>query len=265
VKKLIDVMKKLRGPGGCPWDKKQSLDSLTPCLIEETSEIIDAVLENEQDKIEEEIGDLLCIVTMMIAIGEEEGSFTRKSVIEQAVKKMTHRHPHVFAGKKVKGYEQAHSVWHEQKNKEKGIKARKSVVDDISTVWPALHRADKIGRRVSRVGFDWDSLIGPMKKIREETKELEDELKKKTKNISHIEEEIGDVLFSVVNVARKLKLNAEIALRKTNNKFVRRFKELERAISREGKDMKDLSLDELDVYWEAAKNKIRKSRAKSKE
>lgn len=257
---LIDVMKILRSPRGCPWDKKQTFESLMSCLLEETHEVIDAVVDGKFNKLEEELGDLLCIVSMLIVIAEEEHLFAKRDVITGAVRKMKHRHPHVFSSKSARDSDSAHTLWHEAKEKEKSVQARKSVLDDLSVHFPALHRADKIQRRVARVNFDWSTIDEVFEKVHEEIDELKKEIKKRKRNEQRIQEELGDVLFSVVNIGRTLKVNAEIALHKTNNKFVSRFKAMEKEIKRQGLNIREMTLAELDTFWENAKRKMRKTR-----
>ncbi len=208
MKKLNDVMKVLRGPEGCPWDKKQTMESLTSCLLEETYEVIDAIMTDSGEKVQEELGDLLCIVSMLIVIGEEKEKFTKQKVIGGAVKKMRRRHPHVFSSGSAKTAESAHTLWHKAKEREKGVKKRKSVLDDLSSKQPALLKSDKIQRRVARVRFDWPSIEGVIDKVEEELEELKVEIRKKRKNEKKIQEELGDVLFSVVNIGRKKEIAA---------------------------------------------------------
>jgi len=258
MNRLIKVMEDLRSPDGCPWDKKQTLESLTSCLLEEAYEVIDAILEKKNDKVAEELGDLMCIISMMIVIGEESHSFDKKRVIGSAVKKMKHRHPHVFGDAKARTSDSAHTLWHKAKEKEENVRSRKSVLDDLNKHFPALHRADKIGRRVARVGFDWPNVSSAVKKIEEELEEVRSELRAKRPAIGRITEELGDLLFATVNVARKLKINAEIALRKTNNKFIKRFQKVETVLKRRGKSPETVSLEEMDTIWEDIKAKRKK-------
>ncbi len=256
MKELVDVMKILRGPHGCPWDKEQTYESLMSCLLEETYEIIDASLQNKYDKLEEELGDILCIISMIIAMGENDGYFSKKSVIKGAVRKMKHRHPHVFGNEKASTSGSAHDLWHRAKGSEKGVRARKSVLDDLSNEFPALMRADKIQRRVARVGFDWPDIRGVIDKLEEELDEIKKELKKKKKNSKNIQEELGDLLFAVVNLGRKLNINSEISLRKTNSKFIKRFKYIEAELRRQKKVLGNVPLKELDVMWNRAKKDL---------
>jgi len=255
MNKLINIMRILRGPDGCPWDKRQTFESLSSCLLEESSEIIDAVLEKDYDKITEELGDLLSIISMLIVMGEEKNKFNKDKVIKTAREKMIRRHPHVFAEKKAKDMDSAYQIWHEEKDKEDIIKKRKSVLEDVSKTLPGLSRADKIGRRVAKVGFDWEQIDPAIEKIEEELTELKNELNKKRKSKNKIIEELGDLLFSVVNVGRKLKINSEVALRKANIKFIKRFKRLEYEINNKGKKLIDCSLNELDSVWNSLKKK----------
>jgi MazG family protein len=257
---LINVMKKLRSPEGCPWDRKQTLESLTSCILEEAHESIDAILEDKGEKISEEIGDLLCIVSMVIAIGEERKMFTKNDVIQGAVKKMKHRHPHVFASGKARTATAAHDLWHVAKEQEPTVRLRQSVLDDLSSGLPSLHHADKIGRRVARVGFDWPTVEDAVHKIDEELCEVKAELKCAKHNEKRLMEELGDLLFATVNVARKLKINAEIALKKSNNKFIKRFQKLEKHVKSSGKNISEMTLQEMDHVWDCVKKSEKKRR-----
>ena len=250
---LIDVMRTLRGPNGCLWDKKQTIETLMPCMIEEVHEIVDGVAAGENEKFQEEMGDLLCVFAMLIVIAEEQNIFSKEDIMQSAAGKMKRRHPHVFDAQNVSSAEEAHALWHKQKEKEKSIKERESALDDISESYPALTRADKIQRRVARVGFDWPDLVGVIDKIDEELRELKIEIQKGETNRDRIQEELGDVLFSVCNVARKLKIDSEFALHKTNFKFMKRFKNMEKLIRAKGKEIKDMPLEEMDEYWEQVK------------
>lgn len=261
---IIKIMKQLRSPDGCPWDREQTLESLTACLLEESYEVIDAVLEGKTEGIAEELGDLLCIISMMIVIAEESGHFSKRDVIAGAVSKMKDRHPHVFGAEQARTSESAHSLWHAAKEKEKKVRARASVLDDINDHCPALHRADKIGRRVARVGFDWPDISDAVAKIEEEVDEVKEEIKLKKRDKAALSEELGDLLFSTANVARKLKINPEIALRKTNIKFIRRFQTVESQLKKKGKRIEDCSLAEMDAEWEYIKSQRKATKPKAK-
>jgi len=261
MNQLIKIMAHLRSPRGCPWDRKQTFASLMSCLLEETYEIIDAVDARRTDKLAEELGDLLCIVSMIIAIGEERRVFSRRSVLNQAAAKMKHRHPHVFGTARAHTSQSAHTLWHTAKNKEKGVRARRYFLDDLSRIFPALHRADKIQRRVARVGFDWPTLRGALGKVDEELCEMKKELRRKPFRKATIAEEIGDLLFAVVNIGRKLDINGEMALRKTNEKFIRRFTFIERELKKQGKKLGSVSLREMDRLWNMSKRRRRSSRS----
>lgn len=261
MKSLLDVMRTLRGPAGCPWDKKQTNESLLACLIEEVHEVVDAVLLDDAEKTEEELGDLMCIVSMMMVIAEEKNAFTKQSVIKSAVSKMKRRHPHVFSTKTARTFESAHDLWHKEKNKEKSVQKRESLLDEVSVSAPALLRADKMQRRVARVGFDWPTIDGAIDKVEEELHELKEEIhRSKRMNRQRVKEELGDLLFSVVNIGRKLKINAEVALAKTNTKFMKRFQRIERELKKQGKSCAESSLEEMDALWEKAKKAIRRKK-----
>lgn len=248
---LVEIMEKLRSEEGCPWDRVQTHDTLKKYLLEETYELLEAIEKKDFNGIKEELGDLLLQIVFHSKIAKDEGKFDINDVIDTISKKMINRHPHVFGGASFETPEEVLSQWDERK-KEEG-KLRDSILDGIPITLPALSRAYKIQSRVSKVGFDWDGIEGVFDKLTEEVNELKEAIKSKHKD--KIEEEVGDVLFSIVNIARFLKIDPEIALRKTNQKFEDRFKKLERVVSERGKSLKEMTFTEMDTLWEEIKKK----------
>ncbi len=247
--KLVEIMEKLRSEEGCPWDRVQTHDTLKRYLLEETYELIEAIEKKDYRGIKEELGDLLLQVVFHSKIAKDEGYFDINDVIDSISRKMINRHPHVFGNASFNTPEEVLTQWDERK-KEEG-KLQSSILEGIPQALPALLKAYKIQSRVAKVGFDWENLEGVLSKIEEEIEELKVALKLNSKE--KIEEEIGDILFSIVNLARFLKIDPETALRKTNQKFEERFKKLEELAIKQGKSLKDMSLDEMDNLWEKIK------------
>ncbi len=244
--RLVRIMEKLRSPEGCPWDRKQTEKSLTKYLLEETYEVVDAIEEGEPEKLKEELGDLLLQVVFLAQIAKEKGEFDIEDVAKFIGDKLIARHPHVFGDKKLATAEEVLQHWDSFKKKEK-----KKLLDGVPSSSPALLEAYLIGERTSRVGFDWKESEEVFGKIEEEIRELREALK----GWGSVEEEIGDILFSMANLSRKLGVNPEIALKKTNLKFRRRFSEIEREAEKRGMELRELSLKEMDRIWEEVKKK----------
>ena len=264
---LVGLMKKLRSDGGCPWDKEQNHESLKPYLIEETYEVIDAIDSGNDDKLKDELGDLLYQILFHSQISEEKGAFTINDVLALGVEKMTRRHPHVFGNSRADTADEVLEQWHEIKKGEEGHKERKYVVDGLPKHLPALQKAQKIQKKVSRVGFDWSDISDVIAKVEEEFAEFKEEIKhikndipldeQVNSNKVAIEEELGDFLFAIVNLSRFLKLETENVLQKAINKFSDRFKLLEDDLNSTGKEFTDSTLVELDSIWEKIKNEER--------
>lgn len=248
--KLLDVMDELRKK--CPWDKKQTYQSLRPLTIEETYELGDAILENNQEEIKKELGDLLLHIVFYAKIGEENNSFDIGDVSTQIVKKLIYRHPHIYGGVKVKNEEEVKQNWEKLKLKEG--KKDKSVLDGVPKSLPALVKASRIQEKVAGVGFEWQDNESFYLKIEEELNEFKDEIDQH--HTQKAEEEFGDLLFALINFARSKKINVENALEKTNLKFIKRFKKLEKAIKKDQKDISKLNLNDLMYYYNQAKNEI---------
>lgn len=260
--KLVKIVKKLRKE--CPWDKKQTIESLKPYLVEEVYEALEAIDQKDGRQLAEEVGDMLLHVVMLSVFAAEIKEFNVDQVIDLISAKMIRRHPHVFGKEKAKDQEQVWRKWEEikkieaQGKREKGKKG-KGMLGGIPKSLPALYRAEKVQKRAARVGFDWDQVAGAWEKVHEELAEVHAALKSQAPSsksqtnpkskISMIKEEIGDLLFAIVNVARKLNLDAEETLQAANNKFVRRFSTIEEALHE-----KKLTLAEMDELWEKAKS-----------
>jgi len=255
LQKLIDIVKTLRAPNGCPWDKEQTLNSLTPYIIEEAYELTEAMSEENFDNLKEELGDVLLHVIMISNIAEEKGQFTFSDVAHQESNKMIYRHPHVFGDKKVNSVDDVWKNWEALKKKEKkSTTTMASIPKDL----PALMQAEKIQKRAAREGFDWKSIDGPMQKIEEEIDEMKEVITHYKSNPEKLTEEAGDLLFSITNLLRKLKVNPEEALRKCNHKFMDRFTQMEVLAKKENKIFSNLSLKDQESYW----HKIKKANQK---
>lgn len=251
LRRLIDIVERLRSPSGCPWDREQTHASLLPCLLDETYEFLEAVDENDQEKMREELGDLLLQVVLHSQLEKEAGTFTIDDVARGISEKLIRRHPHVFGTVKVGSPDEAIGNWERIKREENGKKRRRYLVDDIPEALPALLRAEKIQRRVARVGFDWQEAAPALDKVEEEFNEFRQAVE--SGDTAGVAEELGDILFALVNVARHKGICAEEALRAANRKFARRFRFVEDACCRADIDMQKASLDELDRFWEEGK------------
>ena len=243
--KLKSIIKRLRAPDGCPWDRKQTEESLVPQFLEEVYELVDAIYEKDPEKIKEELGDVLLHIVFQIIMAEEKRAFSENDVFKEIVDKIIRRHPHVFGDLKTDDISLIDKNWEEIKKKEKGKENRK-FLDGIPKHLPALLRAYKLTKKVAKIGFDWPHAANIFEKIREENNELEEALMWGDKD--KIEEEVGDVLFMIVNLCRYFKINPESALMKTNKKFVKRFSFIE-----ENVNIEESNLKEMDKYWEKAK------------
>lgn len=247
--KLVEIMEKLRSEEGCPWDRVQTHDTLKRYLLEETYELIEAIEKRDFKGMREELGDLLLQVVFHSKIAKDEGYFDIYDVIETISNKMISRHPHVFGNADYKTPEEVLDQWDDRKKEEGKLKS--SILEGIPIVLPALLRAYKIQSRVAKVGFDWDNVDGVIDKVYEELDELKDAIKSDDKE--KIEEELGDVLFSIVNLSRFLKIDPETALRKTNYKFEERFKKLEKIAQQKGLQIKEMNITQMDKLWEEIK------------
>lgn len=257
IQDLVAIMAKLRSPEGCPWDREQTHQSLKPHLIEEAYEVLDAVDSGHSSQLQEELGDVLLQVVFHSQIAAEQNQFTLEDVIAGICAKLTRRHPHVFADATAANAEDVIQHWEAVKRQEKQDAAASetppSIFDSVPRQLPALLRAEKLQKRAARLGFDWPDLAGPLAKIDEELEELRQALAERDQD--HILEELGDVLFSVVNVARFVKANPELTLDRTNQKFMERFQAMEQQAAAAGLDLHGMSLEEMDELWRQAKEK----------
>ena len=243
--RLLDIMDELREK--CPWDKKQTLESLRHLTIEETYELADAILENDLHEVKNELGDVLLHLVFYAKIGSEKKAFDIGDVANAISEKLIARHPHIYGDVEVNNEEEVKQNWEKLKLKE----GKNSVLEGVPKSLPALVKANRIQDKVSGVGFDWEEPHQVWDKVQEELSELNEEIKKGKKET--IESEFGDVLFSMINYARFINVNPENALEKTNKKFINRFQYLEKAAKKEGKELTEMSLSEMDVYWELSK------------
>ena len=248
---LLEIMRKLRAPGGCPWDAEQTHESLTRYLLEETYEVIEAIDEQSPTHLKEELGDLLLQPIFHAAIAEEAGSFTIDDVISTLCDKLIRRHPHVFGDLEIKDSNQQIENWEKIKQVEKGDE-RPSALSGVPDHLPALLKAHKISEKASRVGFDWEHADQVFAKVMEELHEFEEAWA--GGNPGRMEDELGDLLFAIANMGRFLSLNPEEALRKTITRFQKRFKYVEAELLRQGVAMQTASLEEMDRLWEMAKS-----------
>ena len=246
--KFLGIIEKLRGPDGCPWDKEQTHESLLPYFLEETYEVIESIEEKEWGTLKEELGDIMLHVALQSQIAFEKRRFDIVDTLDSVNEKLVKRHPHVFSKRDNVASSDAKKNWEFMKHKEK---KRKSRLDGVPSNLPALNRASRLQQKASYVGFDWKNIDGVWEKLDEELNELKGAIKKNDEQ--NIGEEIGDVLFTIVNLARHLKVQSEDELRKANKKFVERFKKVESFIKIEGLDFENLSPQKLDEIWEKIK------------
>ncbi len=255
IKKLLEVMQSLRDPqDGCPWDLKQNFATIAPYTVEEAYEVADAIERDDMNDLRDELGDLLFQVVFHARMAEEQGYFDFGDVVEGISDKMIRRHPHVFGSKAERASGAQEGSWERIKEQERSDSDDSSALAGVARAIPALTRADKLGKRASRVGFDWPDRRGVREKINEELAELEEAVGTREKD--RIEDEFGDILFAVVNMARHLDIDPEKALTSTNRKFERRFRDMESEIVSSGKRIRDFNLETLDTYWRAAKKRM---------
>lgn len=243
--RLLGIMDELREK--CPWDKKQTIESIRHLTIEETYELSDAILENDADKIKKELGDLLLHIVFYSRIASETNQFNIADVCNSLCEKLIHRHPHIYGDVKVKDEHEVKRNWEQLKLKEN--KEKKSTLDGVPASLPSLIKAQRIQEKARGVGFDWEKPEQVLEKVHEEFNELQVEINNKGK----VEEEFGDLLFALINYARFIDVNPEDALEKTNKKFIKRFKYLETESAKDGKKLGEMSLAEMDEYWNRAK------------
>lgn len=243
--RLLDIMDELREK--CPWDRKQTFETLRHLTIEETYELADAIIENDTDEIKKEVGDLLLHIVFYAKIGSEENAFDIKTVIDSLNEKLIRRHPHIYGDEKVENSEQVKENWEQIKLKE----GRKSTLSGVPKTLPALVKAYRIQDKARGVGFDWDNSQQVWEKVEEEIEELKEEVRNNNKE--KIKQEFGDTLFALINYARFIDVNPETALERTNKKFINRFQFIEEKALQQGRSLKDMTLEEMDKIWNEAK------------
>jgi MazG family protein len=262
--RLIEIMATLRGPDGCPWDREQTIDSLKPFVLEETYEVLDAIDRHDHAELCEELGDFVFEAVFLAQLEAEAGHFEIADSLKIVADKLVRRHPHVFArdagADKLDSASQVRTRWEEIKQQERGGQAKaKTLLSGIAASLPSLLRSYHIGTRAASVGFDWERPGDVVTKIQEEVNELREVVKdaaQETASTSaRAEEEMGDLLFAIANLSRKLGIEPETALRKANEKFTRRFEALERAVSASGRTMAEMNIDELEREWQATKTR----------
>lgn len=265
--KLVEIMATLRGPDGCPWDKQQDRNTLKPMLVEETYEVLEAIDLKDTDGLTEELGDLLLHIVFQAHIGKEDGSFTIDTVLDRICEKLVRRHPHVFGTGTADSPEEVIRNWEAIKAEEKAEKLKnrtpeqRSLLEGIPTKLPAIHEAHQISSRAARVGFDWPGIEDVFDKLQEETRELREAMTgaEETRQ-SRLEDEIGDILFVIVNLARFLKIDSESALKRANRKFKSRFQHMEARLATAGRKIEETSLAEMESLWQEAKTAETQSR-----
>jgi len=254
IQKLLEIMADLRNPEtGCPWDRQQDFSTIAPYTVEEAYEVADAIAREDLDGLRDELGDLLFQVAFYARMAEEQGAFDFEDVARGICDKMVRRHPHVFGTPEEREKGPAKDAWHTIKATERADKdSNASAIDGVAQALPALKRAEKLGKRASIVGFDWPDASGARAKIDEELSELAEA--QEARDAENTAEELGDLLFAVVNLSRHLKTDPEQALVAANRKFERRFRSMEQAIISSGQAISDLDIDTLENHWQKAKN-----------
>jgi len=246
---LVNIVSRLRAPDGCPWDREQTNQTLLPFFVEEVYEAIESIDDGDWDLVKEELGDILLHIVFQASIAEDEKNFQIIDSLDNINKKLINRHPHVFGDAKAEAAFHAKQNWEAEKHKEKG---RESRLDGVPNSLPSLIRAQRLQQKASYAGFDWEKIEQVWGKVNEEIIELKEA--EISGNNQHIEEEMGDLLFAIVNLSRHLNISSEDALRKTNQKFIRRFKKVEEGIKAKGKKLIEASLEEMDSIWNEAKH-----------
>ena len=263
IDELLNIMALLRSEHGCPWDKEQTHQSLKANMLEEVYEALDAVDSGQPDRLCDELGDVLMQVVFHAQIAAEENHFNFSDVVSAICYKLISRHTHIFAEDQAETAEAVIETWEKNKRKEKGQRSQSQVLDDVPRSLPALLRGYKIQQKAAQTGFDWDDRQGPLAKIQEELAEVEASIEDRSKQKEPVgsdilnqavADEVGDLLFAVVNYARHLKVEPEIALNRTSDRFIRRFREVEIMAKANGQDIEKMSLAELDLLWDRVKN-----------
>lgn len=259
MQQLLEIMRALRDPeSGCPWDLQQDFQSLIPYTIEEAYEVADAIEQNKLDEVKTELGDLLFQIVFYSQLANEQQAFKFEDVVQSINDKLIRRHPHVFADSQVKDAEHQTKEWERLKQQERESKASNeseapSCLDDVSRTLPSLMRAEKLQKRAAREGFDWPDVQGVITKIHEEMDEVQQELDAKAQNKARLEDEIGDLFFSCVNLSRFVGVDTEQSLRKANLKFEQRFRAVEKLARERNQQLKEMNIDELEGLWQRVK------------
>ena len=261
--RLLDIMARLRAPDGCPWDREQTIHTLKKYVLEETYEVVEAIDRDDHEALREEIGDFMLEGVFLAQLESEEGRFTMEDSLRSITEKLIRRHPHVFKRDEgepaLESGDQVRKRWEEIKTEERGGAARpKTLLSGIPTALPALLRAFQIGSRAASVGFDWARADDVVAKIREEVDEIQEVVSADDVDHGRAEEEMGDLLFAIANLSRKLGIEPETALRKANDKFTRRFSAMEDAIGTSARSMREMTIDELETEWQRTKLEQRK-------
>lgn len=256
---LYSVVKRLRADDGCPWDREQTPESLRGALIEETYECVEAIDSKDWPHIREELGDIFLLATMISYMHEQQGLFAVSDVLQEITAKLIRRHPHVFGESSASTSAEVLEQWAKIKVEQEGRKPKDSLMDQVSRALPPLERAYKIQKKAAKAGFDWPDSAGVWDKIEEELAEAREacqthQSEASSANMEHLEEELGDLLFSVVNICRYLQVDPAVALQRTNNKFVRRFKHVEQSMKAKGLPMDKEHISLMEQYWQEAKN-----------
>ena len=252
---LLEVLRRLRSPEGCPWDRKQTRESLRGCLAGETAELLDAIDDNDVHGICEESGDVLMNLMMQALVAEERGEFTFDDSVREIYNKMIRRHPHVFGGASATNPDEVVTLWEDIKRKEKSANPRTSLLDGVPRAQGELARACSLQKKAAKAGFDWDNDAGIIDKITEELTELREALA--SNDEAAITEEIGDLLFAVTNIARFRGADAELILKQSNAKFIRRFQAMERFAAENGEELSSLPIEKQESLWQRAKQEER--------
>ncbi|HXI86167.1 MAG TPA: nucleoside triphosphate pyrophosphohydrolase [Parvularculaceae bacterium] len=255
IDRLLAIMARLRSPQGCPWDREQTFRTIAPYTIEEAYEIADAIERDDMTALKDELGDLLFQVVFHARMAEERGEFAFSDVAKTISDKMERRHPHVFGDASFRTAEEQTEAWERQKAEERHSKGAASLLDDVPAALPGMTRAVKLQKRAARVGFDWPAAAPVLSKIKEEIDELLEA--SEGGDTDAIEDEFGDLLFVLANLSRHLRVDPESALRRTNEKFARRFRYIERRLAESGRDINAASLEEMEALWTQAKREER--------